>query len=429
MGLIGTDAASRLAARVVTAATIVLVLLGILAPAARAASSPDVTISKSSGATGSLSVGDRFSYTITVSNVGTATAHKVVVQDNLPRGLAVRTIVPPFPGGSCTVTSSQVPPAPPAWAVRCTRDVLEPALSATVSFEVEVTEDARCGALTNRATVSASDEPSAATGDNSATATDTVACVPSIALDTTAPAYTHVGASVPFTMKVHNDGEVALGSVDLTGPGCSPTRIGNGNGDATLGVSETWIYRCMRSVGAATPDPLTATASVVAWTDAEQRVTASDRATVRVLDPGISIALTPEPISGSPGDTITYTYLVTNTGDAALSDISVDDDQLGHIGDIASLQAGHSATLQATRLLRTTAVWVTNTATAHGTDAGGRAVSASDEASVTIVAGSGGIGHGDGTAFTGSGTASAATTAVLLALVGVGLLLADRRRA
>ena len=121
---------------------------------------------------------------------------------------------------------------------------------------------------------------------------------------------------------------------------------------------------------------------------------------------------------------------MSNTGDAALSDISVDDDRLGHIGDIAQLQPGHDATLHATRTLSATQVWVINTATARGTDASGASVSASDDASVTIVAaGSGGQGGHGGTAFTGLDSTPAAALAISLGLVGAALLVAARRRA
>ena len=421
------SATTRVTARIAGLVAIMLVLAGLLAPVAFAADSPDLTITKTSDAVGTLSVGDRFSYTLTVANVGTATAYKVVVQDNLPKGLEVRTVLPQFPGGTCTVASSQLPPAPPSFSVRCTRDALDAGSSVAVSFEVAVTGDVRCGRLTNTADVSAKDEPVASTDDNEAAATVDVACEPSISLVTIAPAYAHVGASVPFTMRIRNDGQVSLGSVDLTGPGCSPVRIGDGDGDATLAIGEAWTYRCARSIGASTPDPLTGTASVVAWTDTEQKVTASDSATVRVLDPGISIAVTPDPISGSPGDTITYTYVVSNTGDTALSDISVDDDHLGHIGDIAQLQPGHDATVRATRTLSASVVWVTNTATARGIDAGGHPVSNADSASITIVAAGNG-GHG-GTAFTGLDATAAAIVALLLGLFGAGLLVAARRRA
>ena len=418
--------ARRSAARVAGFLAITLVVVGLLAPAASALDSPDLAIAKTSDATGTLSVGDRFSYTLTVSNVGTATAHKVVVQDNLPRGLEVRTVLPAFPGGSCTVTSSQLPPAPPSWSVRCTRDMLDAGDSAAVTFEVAVTADVRCGSVSNTADVDDRDEPTSTRDDNSSSVEHEVACEPSIDLVTTAPAYAHVGASVPFTMKVHNDGEVALGAVDITGPGCSPVRVG-GAADAILSADEIWTYRCARPVGLSTPDPLTGTATVTAWTDTEQKVSASDAATVRILDPGISITVTPDPVSGTPGDTITYTYVVSNTGDAPLTDISVDDDRLGHIGDIAQLQPGHDVTLRATRILSASSPWVTNTATARGTDPDGHAVSDSADASVTIVAS--GSGRGDGTAFTGLDATPAAAIAVLLGLLGAGLLVATRRRA
>jgi len=169
---------------------------------------------------------------------------------------------------------------------------------------------------------------------------------------------------------------------------------------------------------------------VVAFSDTDQKVSARDSASVRVLDPGIAISIKPSPVSGTPGDTITYTYVVSNTGDASLSDIAVDDDRLGHIGDIAQLQPGHHATLHATRTLSATDVWVINTATARGTDAGGRSVAASDEASVTIVAvGSGDQGGHGGTAFTGLDATPAAALAIALGLVGAWLLAAARRRA
>ncbi len=41
------------------------------------------------------------------------------------------------------------------------------------------------------------------------------------------------------------------------------------------------------------------------------------------------------------GTTVTFTYVITNTGDVTLYDISVDDDIMGHIGDIAVLDPGH----------------------------------------------------------------------------------------
>ena len=64
-----------------------------------------------------------------------------------------------------------------------------------------------------------------------------------------------------------------------------------------------------------------------------------------LIHPAIDIVKTVNPDSGEPGDTVTYTYVVTNTGDTTLYNVSVDDDIIGHIGDIAELAPGESETL------------------------------------------------------------------------------------
>ena len=84
------------------------------------------------------------------------------------------------------------------------------------------------------------------------------------------------------------------------------------------------------------------------------------------------------------GTTVTYTYVVTNT-DTTLYDISVDDDVMGHIGDIAVLEPGQSVTL--TKDFVVGDVPVTNVATATGEDILGRSVSATDDAVVTPILG------------------------------------------
>ena len=431
MGTTATRSAARTTAvRLTGLVALILVLASMLAPAASATGSPDLTITKTSNALGTLTVGDRFTYTLTVSNVGSTTAHDVIVSDDFPTGVGPVGVIVQLPGGTCTFASSQTPGSPPANSLYCELDPMDAGAVVTIPFEVELDHYVHCGPLKNTAKVRSTDEPAIDRDNNSSSVTDDVACMPSIDLETTAPAYAHAGGSVPFTMRVHNDGQTSLGSVDLLGPGCSPERTGNGNGDAVLAVGELWTYRCSRHVPGAAQDRLTGTATVVAYSDTEQKVSAKDSASVRVLDPGIAISVEPNPVSGTPGDTITYTYVVSNTGDAALSDISVDDDHLGHIGDIAQLQPGHDATLHATRTLSATSVWVINTATARGTDAGGRSVSASDEASVTIVAvETGGDGGHGGTAFTGLDATPAGALALALGLIGAALLAAARRRA
>jgi len=180
----------------------------VIAPAA-AGASPDVTIAKVSNASGPLDVGDGYSYTLTVVNAGTATAHNIEVQDDLPLGVHVTTVVPNFPGGHCTVAASAGTGHPEHWSVTCTRSALAAGASVAATFEVKLTGDVHCGSVTNTATVEASDEPADAQDDDEASVTDTVTCPPSIDITKTAPRFTHVGSTVPLTMRVTNPGDVA----------------------------------------------------------------------------------------------------------------------------------------------------------------------------------------------------------------------------
>ena len=68
------------------------------------------------------------------------------------------------------------------------------------------------------------------------------------------------------------------------------------------------------------------------------------------------------------GTDVIYSYLVGNQGPVAVTDITVDDDQLGRIGTIASLQPGASDTLTATAFITET---TTNVATVDGVGAPG----------------------------------------------------------
>ena len=122
---------------------------------------------------------------------------------------------------------------------------------------------------------------------------------------------------------------------------------------------------------------------------------------------------------------------MTNTGDTTLFDISIDDDTLGHVGDIPSLAAGQTA--ERTFEITLGSSPITNVATASGTDVLGGAVSDVDDATVTVVAGGGdedgdGTGGGGGSPFTGSGTGRLAGWIGLLVALGSTLIVASRKR-
>jgi uncharacterized repeat protein (TIGR01451 family) len=418
---------------IVCAVPVSIVAGGMRVPVLAADPGPDLVAGVTSTASGTLSVGDSFDYTISVTNQGDQTAHDVALSDNVPTGLKVTgPFLPPFAGGQCIISSSQVPSAPPAYAVYCHRAQLPAGDTGVATFTVVVTGDVACGSVPNEVRAKASDEPRANRADNVSSTTVDVACTPAISLTKTVPPYARVGDRVTFTLRASNTGGVAFDALTVTDPGCdtSLAQVADGNGDALMDLHEVWVYRCETSITRTTPSLFTTTAKVAGYSPTGG-AEASARATVRVVHPRVTITVTATPVSGAPGDVVTYRYVVRNAGDAVLSDLVVTDDRLGAIGTIALLSPGHRMTLRATRVLSASSVWVVNTATVLAEEPSGRSVTASADASVTLVAatGDGGPGNGSGgTAFTGPDASLPAISGLVLALLGLSLLLAARRR-
>jgi hypothetical protein len=329
--------------------------------------------------------------------------------------------------------SSQTTGGVPAYSVYCERADLPAGEASTATFTVVVSGDVTCGAVENAVGAKASNEPAANTANNTASVSVGVGCPPSIALTKHAPSFALVGDRITFTLRATNSGRIALDDVRVADPGCgsAPSIVANGNGDETLDPHEVWVYRCRATITSATPHLFSTTATVTGHSpDGTARGFA--RASVRVAHPRVAISVTASPVSGSPGDVITYTYVVRNRGDVALSDLIVSDDRLGKIGVIAQLSPGHAATLRATRELSATDVWVVNTATVVGIEPSGRSVTAAANAAISLVAatsdGTTGTGSG-GTAFTGSPARTPAALGLFLGLLGLALVVGSRRRA
>ena len=139
------------------------------------------------------------------------------------------------------------------------------------------------------------------------------------------------------------------------------------------------------------------TTVAAAWTGeiatAEGDATASagsDDASKLWVNPSITIVKEADPAIGPPRD-VTYTYLVTNTGDVTLAPVRVTDDVLGDIGEIDELAPGESALLSSTVAVDATTP-VVNVGTACGDPSvdgqivGGE-VCAEDDATISVVLG------------------------------------------
>ncbi len=143
-------------------------------------------------------------------------------------------------------------------------------------------------------------------------------------------------------------------------------------------------YDCtVASVAAA----FTNVATVTGQGPAGEPVTDSDDAKVDVI--GLTVVKTVGVTSVSVGDTVTYTYVITNTGSVPLSDITLTDDKIGTITlPATTLAAGQSMSVTATYVV-TAADAVSpplvNVATAAGKGPSGQPVTAQDDAQIPTV--------------------------------------------
>jgi hypothetical protein len=262
---------------------------------------------------------------------------------------------------------------------------------------------------------------------------------PGIVIVKGGPALAHVGDTITYTFAVSLvAGSPSLSNVTVVDPICNSAPVlgskTGGDLDNTLESGETWNYTCTHVVTATDPDPLPNTATASGTDSRGTTVSDQDSHVVDLIHPAIEIIKSAKPQQGSPGDTIVYTYNVTNVGDVDLVNISVDDNVIGHICDIPLLHPGDSATCTASFVIPTDAnIEIENVGVAIGEDVLGVPVRDEDTARITVVLGAtitpptktppGGV------AFTGTAAVVPLTgVALLLFLVGSGLLWAGRRR-
>jgi uncharacterized repeat protein (TIGR01451 family) len=378
---------------------------------------PNISVHKTADDT-TVDAADQIGFTITVSNAGPGTATDVVLNDTLPTNGGLAWSIDGGTGAQfCDITNGVL-----------TCDFGD--MGSGASYTVHITSDTdhtTCGTVDNTATVTISNGD----GDSDGASID-VNCPPiGIDIEKNGPDLAHVGDTITYTFAVQLTQDEPLGNVIVTDPNCNegaPVYVSGDDGDNVLEPGEVWNYTCTHLVTATDPDPLPNTATVQGTSDDGRNATDSDDHTVDLIHPAIQIVKTVDPKSGNPGDTVTYTYVVTNTGDTTLYDISVDDDVIGHIGDIAELAPGDSVTLTKDFVLPSGNPEVTNVGTATGTDTLGEQVSDDDDAFVTIVKAENPP-PPPPTAFTGSDAARLGLIAgVLVALGLLGLVLGRRRR-
>jgi len=297
--------------------------------------------------------GDTITYTITVSNPSTdTTMYKVSVIDSL------------LGDKSSSFSNS-----------------LAPLTSETKTFTYTVTSLSGDPIL-NTVTVKYKDALDTEKTDSASWTVDVLH--PGIDVSKTADkTMAHEGDTITYTITVSNTGDCPLYSVFVTDTVLGPI-YSNG-----LALGETKTFT--KSYPVPTPSgDISNTVTASGYDALGRQVSDSASWFVDVLHPGIQVVKS-GPAEIHVGETITYTYLVTNTGDCPLKDISVSDDLAGS-GSYVSGDTDLDGWLDLTETWMFTATYVApdvdpivNKATASGTDNLGKTVTDEDTWSVDVL--------------------------------------------
>ena len=312
--------------------------------------------------------------------------------------------------GTTTLTDATVDDATTG-RVDCPTTTLAPGASTTCAVSYTITQaDVDAGTVDNTATARAR-TPGGETVDAPADSTRTqLAAVASLSLDKRAGVpvdengngRADAGDTLSYSFAVTNTGTATVAGVQVddptTGPvGCPVTTLAPGA--ATTCTVEYTVTQADVDAGGV-DNTATATGTdpsgnpVVA--DADATSTPTSTAATLTLD---KQAAGPVDVDGDgrvgAGDTISYTFLLTNTGSVTLADVTVQDPTAGPVGcPVERLTPGASTTCAVTYPLIQADVdagTVENTATATATAPGGDRVEAAPDSTETPLAGRSGL--------------------------------------
>ena len=338
-----------------------------------------LTLTKSAGTpadvngNGRVDAGDTIAYSFLVTNTGAVTITGLVVNDAL------------------------------VGAVSCPGTTLNPGASTTCTATYTITQaDVNSGSVDNTATASGSPPSGGPVTSNPSSTSTPTSGVATLTVDKTAGAPADVngsgtvdaGDTIPYSFLVTNTGAVTLTGVHVNdskvGVVSCPTTTLNPGASTTCTATYT-ITQADVNTGQVTN---TATASGTPPTGPAVTSPPDSTTTSTSTLVGLTIdktAGTPVDVNGNgrvdAGDTIAYSFLVTNTGAVTLTSVRVNDAKVGAAScPTTSLNAGESTTCTATYTITQADVnagAVVNTATASGNPPTGPAIESPPDSTST----------------------------------------------
>jgi len=272
---------------------------------------PNVRISKTGPPT--MIVGDVLTYTLAYANDGTAAAQQVIVVDTLP-------------GGITFVRASPAPTSIVGQVISWNLGTLAAGASGTILVSA-LSDSSAAGSLTNRAQISTTtpgDDP----GDNTSTVS-TIVQRPNVWVQKTGPATILVSDVLSYTLTYANDGSAGAAAVQVvdTLPSGLSYRSATPAPSVVSGQVLTWNLGTL-AVGAqgrisvvvqsssslASGTALTNTAQITTTTPGDDPSDNTSTATTTALAPDLSIRKSDGVALVQPGDLLTYTLTIHNSG-------------------------------------------------------------------------------------------------------------------
>jgi uncharacterized repeat protein (TIGR01451 family) len=218
---------------------------------------------------------------------------------------------------------------------------------------------------------------------------------PAIAVAKTASAaLVRPGTPVSYTYVVSNTGNLPLANVTVSDDKCAAVtpvqsgvfNIGDVNANNLLDVAEQWRFTCVTPLAVDTRNVATTTGQ----DPISRTVTATDTATVDVINPAIQLDKSVIPTTVGVGGVVTYSFVITNIGDSPLVTVTLSDDLCSPLhyldGDnpVDGVMApGEAWRYQCSRALQ---IDTTNVATVTAVDLLGGPVNDTDDAFVNVLA-------------------------------------------